>query len=378
MSPSLRSLRFRLAGLACVALVLAACGNDVAEDRDATTPLANADAQQTESSSSDDQQTGAENEQTESSSPDDGDPTRPGADDESSDAEPASLDHAPPPDPAPPVELSPDETLPNAKRLASDIVQELLTYEVDEAPAEVVNRVVGDRAQGLLVTAEPILHDEAWSRGEIVYPQLGGFTDEESSVMVVAQQTIGLPDGSASQETRTFDVRLAIDDGEWVYDTIASVGGRPVERPDDLPDVAVEVLDDERIELPDTARWDIYAGTVRPELLELMSIIAERTEYGVVVFDTGHPQEVFGTDRQSRHSLGNAVDVYRLDGPNVIDDRNEGSDLHNFMQWLYEQQGLTKLGAPWALDGFGGRSFGDTLHQDHLHIESTLRPEQLG
>ncbi len=66
------------------------------------------------------------------------------------------------------------------------------------------------------------------------------------------------------------------------------------------------VLDDPRIDLPDSARWDILAGEVSPALLRLMSRAAD--------------------------------------------------------------EAAVRIGSPWALDGLGGRSFTDVVHQDHLHI----------
>lgn len=285
--------------------------------------------------------------------------------------EPMPTSHAPALPVGDPFELSPDEMLPNAKRLASDVVQTLMTYEPDDAAADVVARVAGDDgAPSLLVTAAPILHADAWSRGQIVYPQLGGFTDTTVSVMVVARQTVGFASGEIREETRTLDVRLLIEGGAWVFDELASAGGRALERPADLSEAAAAVVDDDRIELPDSARWDIYRGAIEEPLLALMAIMAERTEYGVIVLDTGHPWEVFGTDRQSRHSLGRAVDLYRVGEAWVIDDREDDSETHRFVRWLYDQPEMTNMGAPWSLDDFGGRSFTDDLHQDHLHVES--------
>jgi hypothetical protein len=352
-----------LAALACVALGVAACGSGSPGQLEAPAPVPGATSDEPEEPS---------------------DPADPAGDATASDAtsvetddapepelEPEPAAHAPAPAPAGPFELSPDEMLPNAKRLAADVVQTLLTYEPDDTAVEIAGRIAGDgRTMNLVVTAAPLLHADAWSRGEIVYPQLGGFTDTSSSVMVVARQTVGLPDGEVREETRTLDVRLTVEDGDWVFDELASAGGRARERPDELSEVAAAVVDDDRIELPDTARWDIYRGVIEEPLLELMALMAERTEYGVIVLDTGHPWEVFGTDRQSRHSLGRAVDLYRLSGPHVIDDRDDGSKTHDFVQWLYEQPEMINMGAPWSLDGFGGRSFTDDLHQDHLHIEA--------
>jgi hypothetical protein len=361
---------------AAVALVLASCGGQTAQDIDPeggmSTPeptgTAEPDPSGPGSGEGDpDVVDGAERD--EASGPDTETATDPAS----------QRAHAPAPEPAPPFELSPDEMLPDAKRLATEAVQTLLTYEPQDTAGEIAGSVAGDgRHTALVVAAAPLLHAGSWSRGEIVYPQLGGFTETSASVMVVARQTVGYPDGEVTEETRTLDVRLAIEDDEWVFDELASTGGRALERPDDLSEAAIAVVDDDRIELPDTARWDIYRGVIEEPMLELMALMAERTEYGVIVLDTGHPWEVFGTDRQSRHSLGRAVDVYRLSGPNVIDDREDGSDTHRFVQWLYEQPEMTNMGAPWALDDFGGRSFTDDLHQDHLHIESAAGDDASG
>ena len=45
-----------------------------------------------------------------------------------------------------------------------------------------------------------------------------------------------------------------------------------------------------------------------------------------------------------------------------------GTGPYRFVEWLYEQPEVKQIGSPWALDGFGGRSFTDIVHQDHIHI----------
>jgi hypothetical protein len=200
-----------------------------------------------------------------------------------------------------------------------------------------------------------------------VYPQLGGLLPERASVMTVIEQHIGTPTGIRS-EVRTLDIRIGRDDEGWRFESLASNGGDPVPRPEELSPEAKAVLDNPRIELPDSARWDIHAGRVAPELLSLMARAAELVPFGVIVFDSGHPWNIFGTDRMSDHSRGIAVDVHRIGDRLVIDDRAEDSLTHRFVQWLFDQPDVARIGSPWALDGFGGRSFTDLLHQDHLHI----------
>ena len=222
----------------------------------------------------------------------------------------------------------------------------------------------------------PIVHEGTWSRGRVVYPQLGGLEARRAAVIVVVEQTIGDVDGPRT-ETRVMDVRVRRDgpDAPWRVEEVASVGGAPVERPDDLSDAATAVLDHPDIELPDSARWDVHRGEVDDDLLALMARMADHQPYGVVVLITGHSWNVFGTDRPSKHSEGRAVDLHRLaaDGPLVIEDRSTGSPTHDLVRWLYDQPEVAEIGSPWALDGFGGRSFTDDLHQDHLHI-GTYRP----
>jgi hypothetical protein len=284
----------------------------------------------------------------------------------------------PAPEPAPPYEPVAAETHPNAKALGAAVAQALTTYEPGEALADVVARATDGRGERDDVEAARPLHHPGWSRGEVHYPQFGGLTEDRCSIMVVVRQEVGRPDGSTRQEVRTVDVRLRLRDGTWVFDALASAGGEPVERPDDLPDEAVAVLDDERIELPDSARWDIHRGATSPELLALMHRLADRTGgYAVCVLESGHPINVFGTDRLSDHTRGRAVDIHRIADRLVIDDREEGSATDQAVAWLYEDGAEPIVGSPWALDGFGGRSFTDAVHQDHLHV-AVPRPSDEG
>jgi hypothetical protein len=284
----------------------------------------------------------------------------------------------PAPDPAPPYEPVAAETHPNAKALGAAVAQALTTYEPGETLEEVVGRASDGRAEGDDLQVARPLHHPGWSRGEVLYPQFGGLTEDRCSIMAVVRQEVGRPDGTTRQEIRTVDVRLRLRDGAWVFDALASAGGGPVERPDDLPEEAVAVLDDERIELPDSARWDIHRGATSPELLALMHRLADETGgYGVCVLESGHPINVFGTDRLSDHTRGRAVDIHRIADRLVIDDREEGSATDRAVAWLYEDDVAPIVGSPWALDGFGGRSFTDAVHQDHLHV-AVPRPSDEG
>jgi hypothetical protein len=275
------------------------------------------------------------------------------------------------PPPTPASYVPPDnEVYPNAKQLAGEIAQTLTTYEQGSVVADVVARVPGNPAQheALLEVAAPLLRPASWSRGTVVYPQLGGVLPDRVSVMVVVRQELGAGAEPDEAVTRTFDVRLRLQDDAWAFDRLASIGGSAPATPVGLSPVAEEVLTDERIDLPDSARWDIERGEVDPALLTLLRDLAERTSYGVIVLSSGHPFEVFGTERQSNHTKGRAVDIHLVDGGRVIDAREDGTFVQEIVQWLYDRPEVSEVGSPWALDGYGGRSFTDVVHADHIHV----------
>jgi hypothetical protein len=288
------------------------------------------------------------------------------------DPEPAPPELPPAPGAAPPYEPVDAETHPNAKAVGAAVAQLLTTYDPDTSIEEVVAAAT-DGAGGRedVDVARPLHHPEGWSRGQVLYPQFGGLTEDRCSIMAVVRQLLGLPDGTTREEVRTLDIRLRISGGEWRFEALASAGGEPVERPEELPPEAVAVLDDPRIELPDSARWDIHRGATSLALLALMSRLADATGgYAVCVLESGHPINVFGTDRLSDHTRGRAVDIHRIADQLVIEDRHEGSGTDRAVSWLYDEPSRPIVGSPWALDGFGGRSFTDAVHQDHLHVAS--------
>ncbi|HSK25092.1 MAG TPA: hypothetical protein VK906_18040 [Egicoccus sp.] len=308
-------------------------------------------------------------------------PTDPGVEENSGEPEDPGVEtpSGPPPAatplPAPYTALG-AETHPNAKTLASEIAQTLTTYEAGETLEEITARVAsGERREHLAESVAGLYHPGAWSRGEVVYPQFGGLTADSTSVMVVLSQTIGEPGADGPRtEIRVIDVRLRLDEQAWVFDEIASDGGEPAERPEDLPPEAAAVLDDPRIELPDSARWDIHRGAVHPDLLAMMSRMADATgDLGVVVLESGHPYNVYGTERMSDHMRGRAVDLYRVAGELVIEGRaSETSATHEAVQAIYDDPAGAVVGSPWALDEYGGRSFTDPVHLDHIHM--AIRP----
>jgi hypothetical protein len=253
-----------------------------------------------------------------------------------------------------------------AKQLAADIAYALTTYEESDDPTARFSSIAGAAGVDLLAEAgEPLTHRGRWSRGQVVYPQLGGLTNERVSVMVVTRQTVGLGSEPEFTVVRTLDIRLVRGEAGWEFDALASAGGAF----DSIEDLALagDVAANPRIDMPDSVRLDILGGEISPILLELMSDLADITPYGITVMATGHPYHVFETGRVSHHTLGRAIDINRVGARHVIDDRGADSATRALVQWLWEQSEVIQVGAPWDVDGTG-RSFTNTVHQDHIHV----------
>lgn len=257
-----------------------------------------------------------------------------------------------------------------AKALAADVVTKLLTYRAGMSHEDVAAQVVGGDARiARLVEQTPNLYlPDVDSTGEVLFGQLGGMRPTSTSVMVVATQVVSDADGDTEVFSRTIDVRLLYRSGAWRFDFVFDDGGAPVERPPGLFPEAVAVVEDPRILMADSARWDIYRGEISPTLLALMAEIADRAPYEVTVLSSGHPFFVYATNRQSLHTRGRAVDIFSVDGVPVSADHATDSTIYELVQWLHQHPNVRSVGSPWDIDGPGGRSFTDEVHLDHIHI----------
>ena len=276
------------------------------------------------------------------------------------------------------------ETYPNAKRLAGRFVQALTTYDENTRGRDVVGHAARRPDldfDGALVRdqARPLLHAGARSAGAVVYAQLGGLavgvTPARASVMVVVRQHLTRDSGEDETVTRTVDVRLINRDDQWRVEALADAGGQPTPRRDRrLSAAARAVLDDARIELPDSARWDIHAGMIDQRLLRTMRDMARLFPYAVTVLRSGHPRNVFGTDLVSGHTLGRGVDIWRVAGqPVVLQRHSKTSEAHRLTRALLDELEVPELGSPWDLDGpptpgTDKPSFTDAVHADNIHV----------
>lgn len=290
-------------------------------------------------------------------------------------AEPAADEPAvaaePPPHPEP-WEPTVNEPQPDAKRMGALVAHLVTNYEADSSLADVLATLPpASLIDGLVSEVDVVHHPGLWSRGTVEYVQNGGHLNGRISLIVVIRQDIGFAGTSEAQhtETRVMEVRLARDAAnEWSLETIATTGGVPAERPADLSDVAAAVVDHDRIDLPDTAAWDIYRGFIDRQLLQVMLDIAERTPYSVVVMQTGHSYNVFGTERVSNHSVGRAVDIYKLEADLVVDSHDTSSDFHALAEWIVARHDIREFGSPWGFPDAVAHTFTNEVHHDHLHI----------
>jgi hypothetical protein len=280
----------------------------------------------------------------------------------------------------------PAEPLPRLKQVAAAFVQGLATRPSGARPEDVLAAVLALTAGSFdaaaaLAEAAP-LYDAAVSSGEIVYPQFGGLAPDgpgarEASVMVVVRQRVLAANGAVGEVVRTCDVRLRDVDGDWRVLALASIGGQPVDRPADLDPVSAAVLDDPRIDLPDSARWDVHARRVSAETLSVLAQAAGRSPVSVTVLRSGHPVEVFGSRNLSDHTRGRAVDIWGVGGIPVVSQPPSGSPYRVVLDGAFADPRVTQTGSPAGtdLDGPGRRrSFTNTVHADHLHLASIGTP----
>lgn len=217
---------------------------------------------------------------------------------------------------------------------------------------------------GFALSASRALLGDGRGRVMVVYPQLAGLTATEAAVMVVAD--VRPRTGTRSTPVRrTLDVRVAKRAAGWVATALASDGGEPPSAGAASAD-ARRVLDDRRVGLTDTARWDLEAGRVDDRVVRLLNALSARWRLDVSVFSSGHPVNVFDTERMSNHTAGRAVDIWAVDGQPVAIAQS-APVLREIVQAALDG-GATEIGAPFDLDGPGGLVFTNVVHQDHLHF----------
>jgi hypothetical protein len=261
---------------------------------------------------------------------------------------------------------SPAERHATIKTRAAAAVQALASYDRgDGTAAAAMERLQSAGFKSEVVSgAAGLLDRGVASVAEIVYPQLGGLTATEASVMVVTRLRTIDARARADEVTRVIDVRLARSAAGWEPSAIASDGAGPPAA-SGLPEVEAIIAND-ALDLPDSALADLRSGRTDPRVVDLLRRLTERWQLSVAVLATGHPHNVFASDRLSNHTAGRGVDIWAVDGLAVIDQQSSPT-LHAIVADALAA-GVTEVGAPFDIDGPGGKVFTNDVHLDHLHL----------
>lgn len=267
----------------------------------------------------------------------------------------------------PPYTVLPGEIEPGCKIAAVRAVEAALTWRGGASSLTAGQERV--TALGLfpdaLTTVAPLYDNGAWSSIDITYPQYSGLLPDTRSagIMVVADQ-LRPGTGDVTRTSLILDVRLTRAADTWTPTQIL-LGTPPAEAAPSRQAVA-DLLADDRVRLPGAARADLLAGIIEEPVVALLTALAGTWRLDVQVLRTGHPDNVFGSDRLSNHTRGRAVDIWAIDDVPVIDQSR--AEWEAVMRAAAEL-GADEIGGPRDVDGVRGPPyFTDAVHQDHLHL----------
>ncbi|MCX5213090.1 hypothetical protein OG689_28130 [Kitasatospora sp. NBC_00240] len=223
---------------------------------------------------------------------------------------------------------------------------------------------------GLAAQAGPLLPAADRAVLQVVYAQYGGLLADSASVMVVCRQWTAGADGTVAEGGTTVDVRLGRAQPRWTVTELHPADpGAPSAT---LSAAARAVLTDTRILLPPAALADVTSGAVHDSVLRAMLTLAQAYTFQVTVLRSGHPLDVFGTDRPSDHPQGRGVDVWQIDGHTVADPATDHALVDGFMR-AAAAAGSYNVGGPRQLSGgvTADQFFSDDTHHDHVHAGFT-------
>ncbi|MFG2718968.1 hypothetical protein ACGFW5_11870 [Streptomyces sp. NPDC048416] len=265
----------------------------------------------------------------------------------------------------------PGEIEPAAKLAAVRLVEALGTWPVGQGG----EGAAAERAAKLGI-ADAVASQLAAQAGSLAPPadaavvrvidaQYGGILSDSASVLVVCDQPT-LTGATVRPGGTTVDVRLSRDASGWRVSALHPATPGPARAPGPA---ARDVLAQSRIELPPASAADIRSGAVHDSALRAMLRLAGSYRLSISVVRSGHPLDVFGTDRPSDHPLGRAFDVWRIDGRPVVDPGTSRALISAFMQ-AAAAAGSYNVGGPVRLSGgaTANQFFSDDTHHDHVHV----------
>ncbi|WP_354643608.1 hypothetical protein [Kitasatospora camelliae] len=213
--------------------------------------------------------------------------------------------------------------------------------------------------------AGPLLPSAPEAAVQVVVAQYGGLLADSASVMVPCRQWTRAADGGVAPGGTTLDVRLSRAQPRWTVTALQPA--QPGAAAAVLPAAAARVLAEPRIQLPPAAVADLQSGSVHQSVLEAMLTLARDYTFAVTVVRSGHPIDVYGTDRPSDHPPGRAFDVWQIDGRMVVDPATPHDLVDGFMR-AAAAAGSYNVGGPRQLPTVGNQFFSDVTHRDHVHV----------
>jgi hypothetical protein len=197
---------------------------------------------------------------------------------------------------------------------------------------------------------------------DVIDAQYGGILSSSASVLVPCR-VYSIRENRVISGGTTVDVRLSkSSQGTWrVTATHPAQPGAPVAT---LSPAARKVLANEQILLPPASAADIRSGQVHDSVLNAMIELAKTYRIGVSVIRSGHPLDVFGTDRPSDHPRGRAFDTWQINGHAVVSPSTSRALITSYMH-AAESAGSYNVGGPYQLSGTA--YFSDATHHDHVH-----------
>ena len=267
-----------------------------------------------------------------------------------------------------PFTPGPDEVFADAKTVAANYCERIATFAASSTSTAPLAARVG------------LWRADADTAAEVIYPQLGGLAPvgphaTVAAVMVVLRQHVAAAGArTVASRTRTLDVRLRRVGDQWEVTELVPYPPAASRGRGDIPDVAMEVLTNDGIHLPDSARLDIELGYIDPRLLQILSDLGEVCTYSVTVLRTGHPYRVIDGRRDapvSSHARGRAADIWMIDGERVSEQRRRrDSRVLQILSRTLVPGPARQLGVPATLDVDGSRRrvFANAVHDDHIHV----------
>ena len=260
---------------------------------------------------------------------------------------------------------SPFDIQPDVKRRAAQLIAAIGTWGPgQQGLAAARTRVASLGIDPQLVTADnPFLGPAETAIAHVSFAQYGGLLSESASVLVLADQSRTDARGVRTDSGTTFDVRLDAASPRWQVTAVHPA--TPQTTVATLGVQAKAALANPRLSLPFAAIADIKSGTVSETALAALNRLTVDHTLSVSILESGHPLDVFGTDRASDHPRGRAIDIWQIDDRPVVNPASYGA-VAELMQAGVDL-GAYQAGGPVQLTPTSA-FFSDDTHHDHVHL----------